>query len=80
MRFEGTKAYVATDDLKIAVNAAITRRELGAGRRARKTPRMNCRMLFLPENPRLFCLLAWRLTLRVHSRPPRNPSWKKTGL
>jgi len=24
MRFEGTKAYVATDDLKIAVNAAIT--------------------------------------------------------
>ena len=23
MRFEGTKAYVATDDLKIAVNAAI---------------------------------------------------------
>src|SRR5487761_1103407 len=24
MRFEGTKAYVATDDLKVAVNAAIT--------------------------------------------------------
>jgi MoxR-like ATPase len=24
MRFDGTKAYVATDDLKIAVNAAIT--------------------------------------------------------
>ena len=24
MRFEGTEAYVATDDLKIAVNAAIT--------------------------------------------------------
>src|ERR1700755_2795875 len=24
MRFEGTSAYVATDDLKIAVNAAIT--------------------------------------------------------
>ncbi|HEU5444980.1 MAG TPA: MoxR family ATPase, partial [Pseudolabrys sp.] len=24
MRFEGTKSYVATDDLKIAVNAAIT--------------------------------------------------------
>ncbi len=24
MRFEGTQAYVATDDLKIAVNAAIT--------------------------------------------------------
>ena len=23
MRFEGTSAYVATDDLKIAVNAAI---------------------------------------------------------
>src|SRR4249919_3886179 len=23
MRFEGTKAYVATDDLKVAVNAAI---------------------------------------------------------
>src|SRR5947208_14386759 len=25
MRFEGTSAYVATDDLKVAVNAAITR-------------------------------------------------------
>src|SRR6266487_3005966 len=24
MRFDGTKAYVATDDLKVAVNAAIT--------------------------------------------------------
>src|SRR3954451_18811243 len=24
MRFEGTKAYVATDDLKVTVNAAIT--------------------------------------------------------
>src|SRR6201993_5185396 len=24
MRFEGTEAYVATDDLKVAVNAAIT--------------------------------------------------------
>src|SRR5260370_12114087 len=24
MRFEGTSAYVATDDLKVAVNAAIT--------------------------------------------------------
>src|SRR5258708_19597891 len=24
MRFQGTKAYVATDDLKVAVNAAIT--------------------------------------------------------
>jgi hypothetical protein len=24
MRFEGTGAYVATDDLKVAVNAAIT--------------------------------------------------------
>ena len=24
MRFEGTNAYVATDDLKVAVNAAIT--------------------------------------------------------
>ena len=24
MRFEGTKGYVATDDLKVAVNAAIT--------------------------------------------------------
>ena len=24
MRFEGTRAYVATDDLKVAVNAAIT--------------------------------------------------------
>src|SRR5262249_7063982 len=24
MRFEGTKAYVATDDLRISVNAAIT--------------------------------------------------------
>ena len=24
MRFEGTKAYVATDDLKVAVNAAMT--------------------------------------------------------
>ena len=23
MRFNGTKAYVATDDLKVAVNAAI---------------------------------------------------------
>jgi len=26
MRFEGTSAYVATDDLKVAVNAAITLR------------------------------------------------------
>ncbi len=25
MKFEGTQAYVATDDLKLAVNAAITR-------------------------------------------------------
>ena len=25
MRFEGTTAYVATDDLKVAVNAAIAR-------------------------------------------------------
>ena len=24
MRFEGTSSYVATDDLKLAVNAAIT--------------------------------------------------------
>src|SRR6478609_8116822 len=24
MRFEGTKAYIATEDLKVAVNAAIT--------------------------------------------------------
>jgi hypothetical protein len=24
MKFEGTQAYVATDDLKLAVNAAIT--------------------------------------------------------
>ena len=24
MRFEGTRSYVATDDLKVAVNAAIT--------------------------------------------------------
>ena len=24
MRFEGASAYVATDDLKVAVNAAIT--------------------------------------------------------
>ena len=24
MQFEGTKTYVATDDLKVAVNAAIT--------------------------------------------------------
>ena len=24
MKFEGTRAYVATDDLKLAVNAAIT--------------------------------------------------------
>jgi hypothetical protein len=24
MRFEGTESYVATDDLKVAVNAAIT--------------------------------------------------------
>lgn len=24
MKFEGTSAYVATDDLKLAVNAAIT--------------------------------------------------------
>ena len=24
MRFEGTSAYVATDDLKVAVNAAIS--------------------------------------------------------
>lgn len=24
MRFEGTQAYVATDDLKVAVNAAVT--------------------------------------------------------
>jgi len=24
MRFEGTQAYVATDDLQIAVNAAVT--------------------------------------------------------
>ena len=26
MRFEGTSAYVATDDLKVAVNAAATLR------------------------------------------------------
>src|SRR5215210_7741714 len=26
MRFEGTKSYVATDDLKVAVNAAVTLR------------------------------------------------------
>ena len=25
MKFEGTQSYVATDDLKLAVNAAITR-------------------------------------------------------
>ena len=26
MRFEGTQSYVATDDLKVAVNAAVTLR------------------------------------------------------
>ena len=33
MRFEGTKDYVATDDLKVAVNAAITLRAAAAGQR-----------------------------------------------
>ena len=39
MKFEGTQAYVATDDLKLAVNAAITleRPLLAAWTCARKT-------------------------------------------
>jgi hypothetical protein len=33
MRFEGTSNYVATDDLKVAVNAAVLlRRPAGEGR------------------------------------------------
>jgi len=32
MRFEGTSDYVATDDLKVAVNAAVTLRRLCSSR------------------------------------------------
>ena len=32
MRFKGTKDYVATDDLKVAVNAAITLQTASAGK------------------------------------------------
>jgi len=38
MRFEGTSAYVATDDLKVAVNAAITLEQRRAGHRQDRAP------------------------------------------
>lgn len=41
MRFEGTKDYVATEDLKVAVNAAITL-ERPCSSKANRAPARRC--------------------------------------
>jgi hypothetical protein len=49
MRFEGTSAYVATDDLKVAVNAAIAL-ERPLPSKASPAPARRC---WLSKSPRL---------------------------
>jgi len=65
MRFQGTKAYVATDDLKVAVNAAITLERPCWSRRARTG-----KTVLAIEMPRPWATAA-RMACEIHHQACR---------
>jgi hypothetical protein len=73
MRFEGTKSCVATDDLKVAVNAAVTPRRPLLVKSARASPSTSTGCCFRARTqsiPGRFAERDWRGT------SPLSKKWK----